>query len=65
MDIEKSLPLREIQSHENPVWHSQQGMSKFGEKAPQLFVVFYSFSFSQQAEDRASIRIKLCNILNP
>jgi hypothetical protein len=42
--------------------HSQQGISSPGEKAPQPFLFFF-FSFSQQAEDRASIRIKLCNIL--
>jgi hypothetical protein len=33
-------------------------------KAPWPFIFFLSF-FSQQIEDRASIRIKFCNILVP
>jgi hypothetical protein len=47
--------------------HSQQGMSALGEKHPGHFFVSLSlfFFFSQQAEDRASIRTELCNILDP
>jgi hypothetical protein len=53
--------------------HSQQGISCLWswKKAPghfslSLFFFFFSFSFFfQQAEDKASIRIKLCDILDP
>jgi hypothetical protein len=46
--------------------NSKQGMSSPGNKALWLFLFyFYFFFFSQQEEDRASIKIKLFNILDP
>jgi hypothetical protein len=44
---------------------SQQGVSSFQSWERSPLAIFLFFFSSQQAEDRASIRIKLYNILDP
>jgi hypothetical protein len=56
-------PLIAPNSHKNPMQHRQPDVYSPGKKGfSQLFLFLF---FSQQAEDRASIRIKLCDILDP
>jgi hypothetical protein len=53
-------------SHKNPVLHRQQGVSglwPWEKSLSDISLLF--FFFSQQAEDRVLIKIKLCNILGP
>jgi hypothetical protein len=47
---------------ENPSVAQPKGMSFLGKKNPDCFSHFFVF---QKAENRASTRIKLCDILDP
>jgi hypothetical protein len=62
MKPQENRPLIAPNSHKNTTQFSQQDMSCPGKKAPWTFLSFFP---SQQAEDRASIRTELCNILDP
>jgi hypothetical protein len=53
-DRSLNQPLIASNSHENPMWQNQQGMSGPGKKAPMLFLFFFFFSPKKQKIEHQS-----------